>query len=44
MEDETVLRSCTKRYGINDSKKDNKSCYKSRNLQIKHGELKLLEP
>lgn len=43
-EDETFLQSCAKRYGINDSRKDHRSCYKSRNLQIKHGEFKLLEP
>jgi len=43
-EDEIFLQSCAKRYGINDSRKDNRSCYKSRNLQIKHEEFKLLEP
>ncbi len=33
-EDEIFLQSCAKRYGINDSRKDNRSCYKSRNLQM----------
>ena len=43
-EDETFLQSRAKRYDINDFRKDNQSCYKSRNLQIKHEEFKLLEP